>query len=52
MHRLRGRADLPDAPHTEALTVMATVGETLISLLEAHGVDVVFGIPGVHTIEL
>lgn len=31
---------------------MATVGETLISLLEAHGVDMVFGIPGVHTIEL
>lgn len=31
---------------------MATVGETLISLLEAHGVELVFGIPGVHTIEL
>ncbi|MBX3570288.1 MAG: hypothetical protein KF914_19660, partial [Rhizobiaceae bacterium] len=29
-----------------------TVGETLIRLLEAHGVDTVFGIPGVHTIEL
>lgn len=43
---------MPDAPHPEALTGMATVGETLISILEAHGVDVVFGIPGVHTIEL
>ncbi|MDP3895251.1 MAG: 5-guanidino-2-oxopentanoate decarboxylase [Mesorhizobium sp.] len=31
---------------------MPTVGEKLIALLEAHGVDTVFGIPGVHTIEL
>ncbi len=29
-----------------------TVGEALVSLLEAHGVDTVFGIPGVHTVEL
>ncbi len=29
-----------------------TVGEDLIRLLEAHGVDTVFGIPGVHTVEL
>jgi acetolactate synthase I/II/III large subunit len=29
-----------------------TIGEALISLLEAHGVDTVFGIPGVHTVEL
>jgi acetolactate synthase I/II/III large subunit len=29
-----------------------TLGEALISLLDAHGVDTVFGIPGVHTIEL
>ena len=29
-----------------------TVGEALVALLEAHGVDTVFGIPGVHTIEL
>jgi acetolactate synthase I/II/III large subunit len=28
------------------------VGEHLIELLEHHGVDTVFGIPGVHTIEL
>jgi acetolactate synthase I/II/III large subunit len=31
---------------------MVTVGEALISLLEQYGVDVVFGIPGVHTVEL
>ena len=29
-----------------------TVGEALIGLLESYGVDTVFGIPGVHTIEL
>ncbi|QQM31016.1 5-guanidino-2-oxopentanoate decarboxylase [Martelella lutilitoris] len=29
-----------------------TVGEALVRLLEAHGVEVVFGIPGVHTAEL
>jgi acetolactate synthase-1/2/3 large subunit len=31
---------------------MTTVGEALIRLLERHGVDTVFGIPGVHTVEL
>jgi acetolactate synthase-1/2/3 large subunit len=31
---------------------LRTVGETLIDLLEANDVDVVFGIPGVHTVEL
>ncbi len=31
---------------------MTTVGEALIELLEGHGVDTVFGIPGVHTVEL
>ncbi|AYD02458.1 5-guanidino-2-oxopentanoate decarboxylase [Neorhizobium sp. NCHU2750] len=31
---------------------MKTVGETLIDLLEVNDVDVVFGIPGVHTVEL
>lgn len=29
-----------------------TTGEHLIHLLEAYGVEIVFGIPGVHTIEL
>jgi acetolactate synthase-1/2/3 large subunit len=33
----------PDAP---------TVGEALVTMLEQAGVDIVFGIPGVHTIEL
>jgi acetolactate synthase I/II/III large subunit len=32
--------------------IAKTVGEHLIELLERHGVDTVFGIPGVHTIEL
>jgi acetolactate synthase-1/2/3 large subunit len=31
---------------------MTTVGERLVQGLAARGVDVVFGIPGVHTIEL
>jgi acetolactate synthase-1/2/3 large subunit len=31
---------------------MRTVGTYLVELLEAYGVDTVFGIPGVHTIEL
>ena len=31
---------------------MATCGEILVQILEAYGVDTVFGIPGVHTIEL
>ena len=30
---------------------MATCGEVLVQLLEAYGVDTVFGIPGVHTVE-
>jgi acetolactate synthase I/II/III large subunit len=31
---------------------MTTVGQALVAGLKARGVDVVFGIPGVHTIEL
>ncbi|MDH3521656.1 MAG: thiamine pyrophosphate-binding protein, partial [Myxococcales bacterium] len=31
---------------------MATCGEALIRILESYGVELVFGIPGVHTIEL
>lgn len=34
------------------MMVHKTVGEHLVELLEQHGVDTVFGIPGVHTIEL
>jgi thiamine pyrophosphate-dependent acetolactate synthase large subunit-like protein len=31
---------------------MVTCGEMLVGLLEAYGIDTVFGIPGVHTVEL
>ncbi|MGC1333628.1 5-guanidino-2-oxopentanoate decarboxylase [Pseudomonas sp.] len=31
---------------------MATCGEVLVKLLESYGVEQVFGIPGVHTVEL
>lgn len=31
---------------------MTTCGEVLVELLEAYGIDTVFGIPGVHTVEL
>lgn len=31
---------------------MTTTGEALVTALEQRGVDVVFGIPGVHTVEL
>jgi acetolactate synthase-1/2/3 large subunit len=31
---------------------MITCGEVLVQLLEAYGIDRVFGIPGVHTVEL
>lgn len=32
--------------------VTTTCGATLAGLLEAHGVELVFGIPGVHTLEI
>jgi len=31
---------------------MTTCGEVLVEILEAYGIDTVFGIPGVHTVEL
>ncbi len=31
---------------------MPTLGEAMVERLKAHGVEVVFGIPGVHTVEL
>ncbi len=31
---------------------METCGEALVKILEAYGIDTVFGIPGVHTVEL
>src|SRR5260221_2753796 len=33
------------------MTANQTCGQAAIALLEAHGVDTVFGIPGVHTLE-
>lgn len=33
------------------MTTNLTCGQAVISLLEAYGVDTVFGIPGVHTLE-
>jgi len=34
------------------MTNLSTVGEELVRLLHGHGVDTVFGIPGVHTVPL
>jgi len=31
---------------------MKTCGEVLVEILENYGIDTVFGIPGVHTVEL
>ena len=31
---------------------MPTLGENLVTWLEAYGIDTVFGIPGVHTVEM
>ncbi len=31
---------------------MDTCGEVLVEILENYGVDTIFGIPGVHTVEL
>lgn len=31
---------------------MATCGEVLVKILENYGIDTIFGIPGVHTVEL
>jgi acetolactate synthase-1/2/3 large subunit len=35
-----------------ALPEGSSVGEALVAWLEAHGVELVFGIPGVHTVEM
>ena len=37
---------------TEPISGHPTCGEAAIRLLEAYGIDTVFGIPGVHTLEL
>lgn len=31
---------------------MSSIGETIVRYLEARGVEIVFGLPGVHTVEL
>ncbi|UCF41786.1 MAG: hypothetical protein JSW43_05535, partial [Gemmatimonadota bacterium] len=31
---------------------MASCGEALVRILESYGVELVFGVPGVHTLEL
>src|SRR4029077_6886699 len=33
------------------MTINETCGQSAIAFLEAHGVDTVFGIPGVHTLD-
>src|SRR5581483_5173054 len=37
---------------SEPLTLGRTCGQAAIALLERYGVDTVFGMPGVHTLEL
>jgi len=37
---------------SKAPTVKKTCGEVLVELLETYGIDTIFGIPGVHTVEL
>ncbi|MDX1426117.1 MAG: thiamine pyrophosphate-binding protein, partial [Kiloniellales bacterium] len=34
------------------MRAMRTCGEVLVEILESYGIDTVFGIPGVHTVEL
>ena len=36
----------------EKTTLSQSTGEYLVKLLEAYGIEVIFGIPGVHTVEL
>ncbi|WP_321889947.1 5-guanidino-2-oxopentanoate decarboxylase [Paraburkholderia bannensis] len=44
---------LTEAPiHARPTLAAPTCGEALVTLLERHGVEYVFGIPGVHTVEL
>ncbi|WP_084225318.1 5-guanidino-2-oxopentanoate decarboxylase [Paraburkholderia sacchari] len=42
----------PATKTTQPATQIPTCGEALVSLLESYGVEYVFGIPGVHTVEL
>src|SRR5512145_198312 len=43
--------DETDRQH-RGIAAMATCGEVLIKLLEQYRIDTIFGIPGVHTVEL
>src|SRR5690606_3574836 len=48
---------VPVAPSSDgnrkaSMSANRTCGEAAIDLLEAYGVDTVFGIPGVHTLDL
>jgi acetolactate synthase-1/2/3 large subunit len=38
--------------HTRPVAADLTCGEALVALLEGYGIEHVFGIPGVHTVEL
>jgi acetolactate synthase-1/2/3 large subunit len=38
--------------HDPEVRAVPTCGEAVVRLLEQHGVDTVFGIPGVHTLEI
>ena len=40
------------AANSQATACPRTCGEALVTLLETYGVQYVFGIPGVHTVEL
>ncbi|MFM0339907.1 5-guanidino-2-oxopentanoate decarboxylase [Paraburkholderia fungorum] len=41
-----------DGHHQHRPTITQTCGEALVTLLEHYGIQLVFGIPGVHTVEL
>ena len=41
-----------DGHHQPRPMITQTCGEALVTLLEHYGVELVFGIPGVHTVEL
>ena len=46
------RRYIPQLKIEPGASVMATCGEVLVELLQLYGIDTVFGIPGVHTVEL
>ena len=52
-HSLQTPSSLTNtSPMTSAVTSSLTCGELLVQWLEYYGVETVFGIPGVHTVEL